>query len=167
MTAADATSLTRGRPMWKTVALPSEHGGWGLTLEPVLLGLVVASSVAGAALSLAALFAFLIRTPLKLVLIDANRDRWLDRSRLALRVTLAESMVLALLVVFAVRAAGWSWLVPVAVAAPLVALELWFDVRSRGRRLIPQLCGAVGIAAVAAAIVLAAATAAMPTAPHS
>ena len=31
-----------------------------------------------------------------------------------------------------------------------------FDIRSRGRRLVPELCGAVGIAAVAASIVLAA-----------
>ena len=25
---------------WRAVAMPSEHGGWGLTLEPVLLGLL-------------------------------------------------------------------------------------------------------------------------------
>jgi hypothetical protein len=36
-----------------------------------------------------------------------------------------------------------------------VAVESWFDVRSRGRRLVPELCGAVGIASVAAAIVVA------------
>jgi hypothetical protein len=36
-----------------------------------------------------------------------------------------------------------------------VAVELWFDVRSRGRRLVPELCGAVGIAAAAASIALA------------
>ena len=40
-------------------------------------------------------------------------------------------------------------------AAPLLAVELWFDMRSRGRRLVPELAGAVGIGAVAAAIVLA------------
>ena len=51
--------------------------------------------------------------------------------------------------------AGWTWLVPVAVAGPLVAIELWFDVRSRGRRLVPELCGAIGIAAVSAAIAIA------------
>jgi len=45
-------------------------------------------------------------------------------------------------------------LVPLAVAAPLFAVELWFDARSRGRRLVPALCGAVGISAVVAVIVL-------------
>ncbi|HKA82891.1 MAG TPA: YwiC-like family protein, partial [Acidimicrobiales bacterium] len=51
--------------------------------------------------------------------------------------------------------AGLAWLVPLALAAPLVGLELWFDARSRGRRLVPELCGAVGIGAFAPAIALA------------
>ncbi len=41
-------------------------------------------------------------------------------------------------------------------AGPLIAIEFSFDVRSRGRRLVPELCGAIGISAVAASIVLAA-----------
>jgi YwiC-like protein len=138
------------------VAVPSEHGGWGLTLEPVLLGLAVAPSLAGGALGVAAFLVFLLRTPVKLVLVDVWRHRWLDRSSVALRFALAESVALAVLVGFAVRTSGWSWLAPVAVAAPLVGVELWFDVRSRGRRLVPELCGAIGIAASAAVIVLAA-----------
>lgn len=51
--------------------------------------------------------------------------------------------------------AGWVWLVPVLVAGPLVAIEMSFEIRSRGRRLVAELCGAVGIAAVAVSIVLA------------
>ena len=46
------------------------------------------------------------------------------------------------------------WL-PLLVGAPLVGLELWYDMRSRGRRLIPELAGAIGIGAVATAIALA------------
>ena len=125
-------------------------------MEPVLLGLVVAWSGAGVALGVAAFTAFLVRTPLKLVAVDLRRGRWLDRSRLALRIAIVELIVLASAVALTVAMAGWSWLAPVVVAGPLVAIELSFDVRSRGRRLVPELCGAVGIAAVAAAIVLAA-----------
>ena len=66
---------------WRQVAVPSEHGGWSLTAEPVVLGLVVA----------------------------------------------------------------WS----------LVVVELWFDMRSRSRRLVPELAGTVGIGSVVAAIALA------------
>ena len=57
--------------------MPDEHGGWGLTAEPALLGLLVAPSWAGAALGIAAFLAFLVRTPLKLVLVDRWRGRWL------------------------------------------------------------------------------------------
>ena len=144
------------RAGWRAVALPSEHGGWGLTLEPVLLGLVVAWSGAGVALGVAAFTAFLVRTPLKLVAVDLRRRRWLNRSRLALWFTMVELSVLGSTVALAVVLAGWSWLAPVVVAGPLVAVELSFDVRSRGRRLVPELCGAIGITAVAASIVLAA-----------
>jgi hypothetical protein len=155
VTVTDAVGPVSERPLWRTVTVPSEHGGWGLTLEPVLLGLIVAPSPAGALLGLAAFLAFLVRTPLKLVVIDARRARWLDRSRLALRVAVVELAVLVGLGVAAGWAGGWSWLVPVALAVPLVGVEFWFDVRSRGRRLIPELCGSVGIASVAAMVVLA------------
>ena len=37
---------------------------------------------------------------------------------------------------------------------PFILLELWFDIRSLGRRLVPELSGSVGISAVATAIVI-------------
>jgi hypothetical protein len=143
------------RPAWRSVAVPDEHGGWGLTLEPVLLGVLVAPSTGGAALAVAAFVAFLVRTPLKTVLVDRWRHRWLPRTGLAVTVATAEGVLLVLLAVVALATSGPSWLVPVVLASPLVALELWFDMRSRSRRLAPELAGAVGIAAVAAAIALA------------
>ncbi len=156
MAMIDASRVTVDRTVWRSVAMPSEHGGWGLTLEPVLLGLIVAWSAGGLALGVAAFLAFLVRTPLKLVLVDVRRKRWLDRSRLAARVTVAELCALVLAVVITVRLAGWAWFLPVLAALPFVAIEVWFDIRSRGRRLVPELCGAVGITAVSAAIVIAA-----------
>lgn len=47
------------------------------------------------------------------------------------------------------------WL-PGAIAVPFLAVEGWFDVHSRGRRLVPELAGAVGVCSVAAMVVLAA-----------
>lgn len=145
----------RPRAAWRAVALPDEHGGWGLTAEPALLGLLVAPSWAGAALAVAAMVAFLVRTPLKLVLVDRWRGRRLPRTRLAARIAAAELVLLAALAALALARAGGAWLVPVALASPLVGVELWFDMRSRGRRLVPELCGAAGIAAVAASVALA------------
>ncbi len=139
---------------WRSVALPSEHGGWSLTAEPALLGLLVAWSAPGAALGAAAMVAFVARTPLKLVLVDRFRHRWLPRTRLAARIAAAEVALLAVLVVYAASAAEPFWL-PLAVAAPLIGVELWFDMRSRGRRLIPELAGSIGIGSIATAIALA------------
>ncbi len=138
------------------MALPAEHGGWGLTAEPALLGLVVAPSVAGGALAVAALVAFMARTPIKVALVDRWRGRRLARTALAERVAAAELAVLVALVAVAFATADGVFWVPLAVAAPLVTVELWFDMRSRGRRLVPELAGSVGIASVAAAVVLAA-----------
>ena len=156
MTATHVQREIGERSGWQAVAMPSEHGGWGLTLEPVLLGLLVAWSGAGVALGIAAFTAFLLRTPAKLVAVDVRRGRWLDRSRLELRIAIVELVVLGWAVGVAAATAGWSWLVPVVIAGPLVAVEVSFDIRSRGRRLLPELCGAIGIAAGSASIVVAA-----------
>ncbi len=155
MSATAAATTARERPAWRAVAVPSEHGGWGLTLEPVLLGLLVAYSAAGLAIGVAAMLGFLARTPLKLALVDRLRHRSLPRTRLAWWIACGELVVLLALASLAVASAGWTWLLPMLVAAPLFAVELWFDIRSRGRRLVPEVAGAVGISAVAAAIVVA------------
>ena len=78
------------RPLWRSVAIPTEHGGWGLTLEPALLGLMVAFSWSGVAIGVAATLAFLARTPLKLALVDRRRGRVLPRTRLASRIAAGE-----------------------------------------------------------------------------
>ena len=132
--------------------MPTEHGGWGLTAEPVLLGLIVAPSIAGGAIGAAAIVAFLARTPLKVVLVDRWRHRRLPRTRLAVRVLTVEVAALATLVTIAATRAGRGWWVPLLAAAPLVATQLWFDMRSRSRRLLPELCGAAAVASVASAI---------------
>lgn len=154
MSTATATRPGR-RSAWRRVAIPAEHGGWGLTLEPVLLGLLVGFSWAGVAIGGVALLAFLARTPLKLALLDRHRDRTLPRTRLAASIAACELAAMLCLVAVAVAAAGWPWLAPLLVAMPCFAVELWFDMRSRSRRLTPELCGAVGITAFAASIVLA------------
>jgi hypothetical protein len=154
MTAVHAPDDVAERAPWRAVALPAEHGGWGLTLEPVMLGLLAVWSPAGLLVGFAAFAAFVVRTPAKLVAVDVRRHRWLPRTRLALSIALAESALLGAAVIGAIALSGWSWLVPVSIAIPLVAIELSYEVRSRGRRLVPELCGAVGVAAAAAAIVV-------------
>ncbi len=143
------------RSPWRSVALPAEHGGWGLTLEPGVLGLLVASSVGGLCIALGAMVAFLARTPLKIVAVDRRRGRVLERTRLAQRVAAGELAALAALAAGAVLWAEPGFWVPGVAALPLVTVEGWFDVRSRGRRLVPELAGAIGVCSVAAMVVLA------------
>jgi len=139
----------------RSVAMPTEHGGWSLTLEPAILGLIVAPSLAGACLGLVALLGFISRTPLKVVLVDRWRNRSLPRTQLAKRVLAVELLVIAgvLAVAFATASASFWW--PLALAVPLVVVELWYDMKSHSRRLVPELLGSVGIGSIAAAIVLA------------
>ncbi len=143
------------RPRMRTVALPAEHGGWSLTLEPVLLGLLVAPSGAGWLLGVAAFLGFLARTPLKLALVDRWRRRRLERTILAERIAAVELAALIAVLAAATMLGGAELWLPLALAAPFVGVELWYDVRSRGRRLVPELAGSVGIGAFAAAIALA------------
>ncbi|HEY6533444.1 MAG TPA: YwiC-like family protein [Acidimicrobiales bacterium] len=144
------------RSTLRGVTVPTEHGGWGLTSEPVLLGLLVAPSVAGVCLGLAAIVAFLAHTPLRVILVDRHRHRDLDRTVMARLVLGAELAVLAALVTAAALTATAAFWWPAGIAAPLVAVELWFDTRSRSRRLLPELAGTFGIGSVAAMILLAA-----------
>jgi hypothetical protein len=137
------------------VAIPSEHGGWSLTLEPAILGLVVAPSGAGVALAAAALAGFLLRTPLKFSVGDRLRGRYLPRTRQADIASSIYATALAGLVVLAVLAGSHPFWVPLVLAIPLFVGELAFDVRSRSRRLVPELAGTVGIGSAGAAVVLA------------
>lgn len=103
---------------------------------------------------MAALLAFLARTPLKIDLVDTSRRRRLARTRLAgtvLAIEVGLAAVLVLDVALQVSIRAW-W--PLLLVVPLVSTELWFDMRSRSRRLVLELCGAVGIAAVAPIAVL-------------
>ena len=123
-TTTTGPALRSPRSEFRSVALPSEHGGWGLTAEPALVGLIVAPSAAGACLAGAALTAFLVRTPLKVAAVDRRRHRSLARTRIAQRVATVELVALAALVVTAVLAADAPFWQPLVVAAPLIAVEL-------------------------------------------
>src|SRR6476661_3892164 len=52
------------------IALPSEHGGWGLLFEPLVAGLAIAPSVGGLCIAVMTVGAFLTRQPLKMLVID-------------------------------------------------------------------------------------------------
>ncbi|MEN8041875.1 MAG: YwiC-like family protein [Actinomycetota bacterium] len=140
----------------RAVALPTEHGGWGFTLEPILLGLLVAPSAAGWEISAAALGIFLARRPLKILSTDRVRGRWLPRSKMALLFTLIYGGFAAAGAVGALFTAEGPFLIPILVAVPLAMLTMRADAHSKNRALIAEMAGPVAMAATVAAITIAA-----------
>jgi hypothetical protein len=139
------------------VALPAEHGGWGLLAEPLVLGLALAPSLAGAGIAAACLGAFLLHHPSKLVLADLRRGARYPRTGLAIRVAIAYAAVAGGGIVLAAAFARGPFWAPLALAAPLAALQLAYDARNASRQLTPELVGALALAAGAPAILLASA----------
>jgi len=139
----------------RAVALPPEHGGWGFVLEPLILGLAVAPSAAGAALVFFALGAFLARHPLKLLLNDVSRGRWSGRAPAACAFAIFYACAALLGLALALASGQGRFWVPLLLAAPLALLQLVLDARNRGRSPLAEMAGAAAPGALVAAVVVA------------
>ncbi|MGE5126249.1 MAG: YwiC-like family protein [Betaproteobacteria bacterium] len=145
----------QGGVPWKAIALPVEHGGWGFLAEPVVLGLVLAPSVAGALLALAALAGFLCRHPLRLALLDRRRGVRYPRTAWAERFLAGYAGLALLLLAAAFTVARSPFWPALAAAAPIGIVALAFDALGRSREVLPEATGAVALGASATAIALA------------
>jgi len=137
----------------KTIALPAEHGGWGLLFEPIVLGLLVAPSIAGLYLALGAVGFFLARHPLTLVVL--NRKRSSPRTALARRFAMLYLAIGTASFVAAFVFAQHAFVLPLLIAAPLAVVQVAHDWTGRRRVLLSELAGAVAITSLASAIALA------------
>jgi YwiC-like protein len=138
----------------RSVALPVEHGGWGMLGEPIVLGLLVAPSAPALGVGLAAAFAFLARHPMKLAIADWRQGRRTARRLAAARFAWLYAGLAAACLALAARApAGWWW--PLALAAPLALVQLLHDVRNKGRQLLPELGGGIALGSIVSAELLA------------
>ena len=134
----------------RSVALPVEHGGWGMLGEPLLLGLLLAPSRAGWGVALASVAAFLAHHPAKLVLADWCRRSPQRRTNVALGFVFLYGS--AAVVGLGLAAGGHpGWWMPLAAATPIAIVQLAFDARLQGRQLLPELLGAVALGSVVAA----------------
>lgn len=140
---------------WQSIALPSEHGGWGFISEPIVLGLLLTPGWGGLALAIGAFAAFLLRQPLKIVLKDVRAGRNVPRTFVAWRFAMMYGSItilagsVTLLVV-----PSFLWAVPIAFSIPLIALQLWYDAQNQSRSLIAELSGALATGSFAGSIVL-------------
>ncbi len=138
------------------VLLPTEHGSWGFLLEPLVASLAVAWSGAGAWVALLVTAAFLSRQPLKVYLGDLLAGRSLPQTAVAARFALLFIVIAVIGFAGAVRNGRLEALLPFAVVAPLVAVQLYFDAKRRSRALLAEVIGAVAMSSSAAAVTLAA-----------
>lgn len=137
----------------KTIALPAEHGGWGLLFEPIALGLLLAPSVAGFYLALSAVGFFLARHPLTLVVL--NRKRSSPRTALARRFATLYLVIGVASFVAALAFTQHAFILPLLIAAPLALVQVAHDWTGRRRSLVSELAGAVAISSLATTMALA------------
>lgn len=141
-----------GWSAWRPVLIPAEHGGWGFMLEPVLLGLLVAPSWAALLLGLSTVTAFLLRHPLKIMLVDRRRGLNTVRTRRARVVIVVLAATSGLSLLGALLLAGPGLLLPLAMAAPFAAVYLYYDLTKPGRTLQAELAGPPALAFVASSM---------------
>lgn len=139
----------------RTLILPAEHGGWGFLLEPVVLGLLVAFSPAGIALSIAGLAGFLLHQPLKVALKNRIQRRPSARTPWAERFAALFGAIMLVAIVAALLLTEYAFWQPLLVAFPLVLIQIGSDVFNRSRYLIAELAGALALGIMVSIIVMA------------
>jgi hypothetical protein len=147
-------SVRSQRRAIRSVALPSEHGGWGFLLEPVLLGLMAAGSGNGILLALAALGAFLIHQPLKIALKDRLKGQRALRTVWAERFAVGYGLLAFVPFIIILQGVDFTFLIPLLFAIPFIVVQLFYDSRNKSRVLIPELSGAFALAMIAPSIAI-------------
>ncbi|MEL6406986.1 MAG: YwiC-like family protein [Chloroflexota bacterium] len=145
---------TKRRVVIRSIALPSEHGGWGFLIEPILLGLLVAFSWQGMLLSVAATGIFLIHQPLKIAVKDWRKGRRPPRLAWAERFVIGYVSLAVMPMLVLLLTTEPSFLLPVVLAIPLAGVQLYYDANNRSRQFLPEVCGAAALAMIAPAIAL-------------
>ena len=146
----------------RSVALPTEHGGWGFLAEPILLGLLVAPSWAGLLLSLAALGVFLLHQPLKYAIKDHLKGRRVPRTIWAERFSGLYAIVAAVSFGIVLMMQPPLFLLPLLIGGAIGTVQLSYDARNKSRELIPEVAGALTLGAAAPAIALVAGWSLLP-----
>jgi hypothetical protein len=138
----------------RTVALPNEHGVWGFLLEPIVLGLLLVPSGAGALVAAGSIFGVLVQHPAAIAAADARSGRNLPRSHLARGAAVVYGTLALYCLAFGAALGQPLALVPLALAAPAGLVVMHYDRLGRSRALAPELAGALALPTIAAAIVL-------------
>jgi hypothetical protein len=158
MTPAFPTPAAKTRPAFKmkSIALPNEHGSWGILFEPLVLGIAVAPSLASPFVALLYIGAFLSRQPLRWHIADLKAKRSRPQTTAARGFAFAYLSIAAIGFFGSLAFAGVNALLPLIVTAPLAAITLWYDVSGKSRNVAPEMAGVVTLATSSAVCGLAA-----------
>ena len=139
----------------RRIALPTEHGGWGFLGEPLIAGLAIAFSPTAPWIVMMTIGAFLLRQPLRMLIVDrmGRRDGFVAATSLCFALFYAGLFTVGL--AGTLRTAGTLPLIPFFIVLPLVAVQIYFDIFRRSRALVPEIAGAISISSSIAAIALA------------
>jgi len=148
------SSRSAKRIMIRSVALPSEHGGWGFLVEPILLGLLVAFSWQGVLLAIASFGVFLIHQPTKLFLKDRHKARKPPRYTWAIRFMIGYGLLAVVPFTILLFVADINFLLPIVLAIPFALIQLIYDARNQSRHAIPEISGAIALAMIAPTIAI-------------
>ena len=138
------------------IALPNEHGSWGILFEPLVAAVAVAFSAAAPFIAILFISSFLLRQPLRVWLADRAAGRDLPQTAAARKYALIFFSMAVVGFVGSVSFAPPLSLLPLVLIMPLAAVQIRYDVARQSRRLLPELCGAVALSSSAAIIALSA-----------
>ncbi|MCO6510521.1 MAG: YwiC-like family protein [Aridibacter famidurans] len=139
----------------KRVALPNEHGSWGILLEPLVASLTIAASPAGWSAAVIVIGAFLLRQPSKVLVSDLTAGCDLPQTRAAAKFAAAFGSLALMGAAGALALGDPRDLLPLLLLVPIGIFQLYNDVSRNSRGLVPELVGSASISASAPAIALA------------
>jgi hypothetical protein len=126
-----------------------------MVAEPVVAALAVAFSFAGVFISIAFFGAFLMRQPLKVLLAERAAGRRMPQGEAARRYIAIYAVIFAAGAIGSVILTSPVNFLPLLLAAPLAAIQIYYDSARQSRKLAPELAGAVAISSSAAVIAMA------------
>jgi hypothetical protein len=153
----ETTTTRPAKPKVKLrgIAVPTEHGAWGMVFEPIVAALAVSFSLGGLAAAVAFVGAFLMRQPLRVLMAERAAGRRLPQGGPARRYFAIYGLIFAVGAVAAVLTTPLSCFWPLLLAGPLAAIQIYYDSVRQSRKLAPELAGAVAISSSAAVIAMA------------
>ena len=140
----------------RRIALPAEHGSWGILLEPLIASLAVAPSSAGFLIAIGVAGAFLMRQPLRVFATGVSSGTSSPNNRPAAYFCLFFGLVGAAGFSGAAFIASAEDLLPLLALVPFGIYQVFNDVSRKSRELLPELAGAAALSASAPSIALAA-----------